>query len=64
MYYDEEYLEVYFDKYCKKCKSSNVDETKDPCHECLSTPANLYSHKPINFIERDDLNVKKRKNNN
>lgn len=45
----DERKEVYFDKYCEKCKYKDLKEAKDPCHECLSNPVNLYSHKPINF---------------
>lgn len=45
----DERKEVYFDKYCEKCKYKDLKEVKDPCHECLSNPVNLYSHKPINF---------------
>lgn len=45
----EECKEVYFDKYCSKCENKDLKESKDPCHECLSNPVNLYSHKPIHF---------------
>ena len=31
---DMHYKEVYFDKYCKTCKYSDVDDVKDPCNEC------------------------------
>ena len=52
----EEFKEVYFDKYCDKCKHKKLKETKDPCNECLDTPANLYSHKPLRFetVSGDD----------
>ncbi len=43
--------EVYFDKYCKSCKHSNVAEDANPCNECLSEPARVYSHKPIRYEE-------------
>lgn len=43
------YKEVYFEQYCKTCKNKKTDETKDPCHQCLSEPMNLYSHKPVNW---------------
>lgn len=46
-----EYKEVYFDKYCKTCKYANVDDVKDPCNECLGEPANMHSHKPVNYKE-------------
>lgn len=52
---DNDYQEVYFDKYCDKCKYKDVDDTKGkaPCHECLSEPTNLYSHVPVRFKEKD-----------
>lgn len=43
--------EVYFDKYCKSCKHSSVAEDSNPCNECLSEPARVYSHKPIRYEE-------------
>lgn len=48
----DEYLEVYFDRYCKTCKHENLKENKDPCHECLSNPCNLNSHKPVMWEEQ------------
>ena len=39
--------EVYFDQYCKSCKNSDLEESKDPCHDCLQTPVNYNSHKPV-----------------
>ena len=50
---DERYKEVYFDKYCKTCKHKDVPEKDDPCAECLENPINLYSHKPVNYKEKD-----------
>lgn len=50
---NEGYLEVYFDQYCKSCKYCDQNETLDPCNECLATPGNLYSHKPVNWEEPD-----------
>lgn len=46
---DGDYKEVYFDEYCPTCKYVKVPEIKDPCHECLSEPLNLYSHKPVKW---------------
>lgn len=43
------YKEVYFGEYCKTCKHKNVTESEDPCDECLNSPVNLYSHKPVNW---------------
>lgn len=45
----DEYKEVYYDQYCQTCKHKDVPEVKDPCHECLSEPVNLESHKPIKW---------------
>ena len=46
-----EYKEVYFDKYCKTCKYSDVDDVKDPCNECLDEPYNYQTEKPVKFKE-------------
>lgn len=43
--------EVRFNEYCDKCKYKDVDETEDPCNECLTHPANWCSHKPVKFEE-------------
>ena len=52
----DNYKEVRFDLYCKKCKHCNKKEDEEPCDECLSNPVNLYSHKPINFEEKGNEN--------
>lgn len=44
--------EVYFHEYCQKCEHLEVDESEDPCDECLTNPVNEYSHKPVNFKEK------------
>lgn len=49
---DNEYKEVYFDKFCKKCEYEKTENTKEPCDECLENPVNLYSHKPVNWKEK------------
>jgi len=46
-----EYKEVYFDQYCDKCVHKEESDTDDPCNECLTSPVNLYSHKPTKFEE-------------
>lgn len=53
---NEERKEVYFDKYCSHCEYKDLKEYKDPCHECLSNPVNLYSHKPLKFKSASDDN--------
>lgn len=45
--------EVYFDQYCKTCQYKDVDESEDPCDECLNEPVNSYSHKPVNYEEKE-----------
>lgn len=46
------YKEVYFDEYCPTCAHKDIDESKEPCAECLANPINLYSHKPVNLEEK------------
>lgn len=47
-----DYKIVYFNEYCQKCEYQNLEEYKDPCHECLNNPGMINSHKPINFKEK------------
>ena len=49
---EDQYKEVYFDQYCKKCLYKDEDETNDACDECLANPSNINSHKPVNFKEK------------
>ena len=42
--------EVYFDQYCKSCKHHGLEESKDPCNDCLAEPGNTNSHKPMNEV--------------
>ena len=51
---DENYKEVYFGQYCQLCRFETLDETEDPCRECLTNPVNLYSHKPVMFKPKDE----------
>lgn len=51
MEYD--YKEVRFDQYCDSCKFVKNEQEDTPCDECLSEPANLHSHKPVKYIEKD-----------
>lgn len=46
---DDNYKEVYFDKYCETCKYKDADEKDDPCRDCLGEPVNSYSHKPVKY---------------
>ena len=50
---DENYKEVYFDKYCKTCKHEKLEEKFDPCNECLSEPVNTGSHVPVNWEDKE-----------
>lgn len=43
---------VEFEKYCPTCKNAKVAETEDPCNECLTSPTNVDSRKPILFEEK------------
>lgn len=46
--------EVFFDKYCPKCKHYKTKDYEDPCNECLNNPINANSHKPVYFKEREE----------
>ena len=50
---DERYKEVYFDQYCKDCAHKALKDTDEPCNECLDNPINLYSHKPVNWVDKN-----------
>ena len=43
--------EVRYDLYCCTCQYKDVDQADDPCDECLSTPMNDGSVKPVNYME-------------
>lgn len=45
---------VEFGEYCPKCEHYSKSESEDPCWECLDTPTNTWSHKPINFKEKEN----------
>ena len=49
----ETYKEVFFWQYCKTCKHEKTKESEDPCHNCLNSPSNVHSHKPINWEEKE-----------
>lgn len=57
---DHEYKEVRYDKYCAKCKNSNIAGYEEPCNECLDNPMNLYSQKPIKFEEKENKGSRKK----
>ena len=45
--------EVRYSEWCNKCKYGPLEEWKDPCNECLTTPYNYDSHKPIKYKEAE-----------
>lgn len=47
--------EVYFDQYCKSCKYHGLEESKDPCNDCLAEPSNTNSHKPMNYESKNNF---------
>ena len=56
---DDSYKEVYFGEYCKTCMYCDEAETDDPCDDCLSEPVNVYSHKPVKYVEKEKKNDRK-----
>lgn len=48
------YQEVRFDKYCKTCKHTDVEEKCDPCCECLDEGCNVESEHPVNWKEKSE----------
>lgn len=54
MYGDDQKI-VDFEKYCPKCEHYPKSESEDPCWECLDTPTNTWSHKPVNFKEKEGV---------
>ena len=48
--------EVFFEVYCPRCQYKGVSES-DPngkCRDCLESPVNVDSHKPVNFKEASE----------
>lgn len=50
---ENNFKEVYYDEFCKKCKFEEREEDEDPCWYCLDEPMNINSHKPLEFREKD-----------
>ena len=46
--------EVRYDLYCHRCQYETYKEGDDPCDECLATPMNKNSHRPVNWKERKE----------
>ena len=51
---------VKFEKWCPKCLYRDVDGYDFPCTECLDSPGNQDSHRPVLYKE-DPSKVKKEK---
>lgn len=43
--------EVDYHKWCPTCAHYELDEKKDPCHDCLNQGWNVDSRKPIHWEE-------------
>ena len=54
---------IEFDKYCDTCEHKDLDEIFDPCHECLSNPTCVNSHKPLKYEANEKLVKEKEKKN-
>lgn len=48
---DEKIVE--YDKFCKECLYYKAPECSEICNECLNTPVNIDSHKPVGFKEKE-----------
>ncbi len=48
--------EADFHKYCEICAYHDVEETEEPCNECLMQGFNYGSKKPINYKEKEHGN--------
>lgn len=59
---ENDYLIVDFEKYCETCEHKDIEETEDPCTECLESPTNLFSHKPVKWEEKKKKTKKEKKN--
>ena len=44
--------EVDFAKYCPLCENFSKKEDEDPCYDCLATPTNISSHKPVFYTAK------------
>lgn len=41
--------EARFDLFCRYCKFNSLLGSEDPCNECLNSPSNEDSHRPVLF---------------
>ena len=56
MSYQNPFKEVDYFQYCHRCVHEEKTENEDPCWDCLTSPVNAHSRKPINFIEKEKTN--------
>lgn len=54
--------EVRFDEFCPKCKFYKLNESEDPCNDCLQNPSNLHSRVPTEFKEADNAKTNAKPN--
>lgn len=47
---NERFVDFY--KYCKTCKHEKKKENEDPCWDCLNTPTNQDSRKPVEWVAK------------
>lgn len=45
---------VEYDRYCKSCVHFDDEPFTDPCNECLNTPTNIDSHRPVYWSESNE----------
>lgn len=43
---------VEFENWCAKCKYVDLSVQEEPCQECVSTPVNTDSRKPVKWEEK------------
>lgn len=49
---EQNYKEVYFHEYCKKCKHEKLTEFEEPCAECINESLNADSHRPVKYEQK------------
>ena len=50
----EDWQEVRFDLFCKKCVHCDKAENEEPCNECLEHYKNFESHRPVCYKEKNN----------
>lgn len=49
---------VRYDRYCKTCKHWELDQSEEPCNECLENPTNTHSRKPVKYEKKETRNTR------